>query len=266
MKKSKLEVYNRVVMAIVGTGIMLTFVLGFLASIFSFLPFKQNNSLVVEENKGQEEQEKLLVYYDPIVSEFSDYFMVPVGFQNVSKSKLSKRDSYSSYRSGSSYGESGYYSFYGHFNNLVFKNKETGNTHLLLDKKALITSLYYPYQHCGLEDDDLANFLMFTIVEEDSNDDNLINDKDADSIYLSDKHGKQLVKVNSANTKLIDWTLSNKDKKLFLRLRLDSNGNKKFEESDKMEIIVLDPENPSLKPVPLIDDGTKNQMKKILSK
>lgn len=263
----KLESYNKIIWAILGTGAIAVVALGVIASIFSFSFSHQNNSIVVGERKPKEAVEKVLVYYNPIICDFSEFVMIPVGFQNVSRSKLSRIGSFSSYRSGRSYGVSGsYYEFDGPFNNIIFKNKNTDEAFLLLDKPAMITSFYYPYKSSEDKNASVAKFLMFTILEKDSNKDGLINDDDADSVYISNMTGKNLKKVNPENTKLIDWNLSEKDKKLYLRLRTDSNRDNKFTEEDKMEIIVVNPENLDIKPEPLISEKIKSKIEEILSK
>ena len=263
----KIESYNKIIWAIIGTGAMGVFLLGTISVLVSFLPFKKRNSIVVDQRKPKDISEKVLVYYNPVISDFSEYIMIPVGFKNIAESRLSKIGSYSSYGSSGSYSVSGiYYKYRGLFNNIVFKNKNQQDTFLLLDKKALITCFYYPYKYCKEKDADVPKFLMFSVIEKDTNGDNLINDDDAENIYLANMSGKNMKRVNPENTKLINWTLNRKDKKIYLRLRTDSNLDKKFTKNDKMEIIVTDVENPSLEPVFLINEETKQKIRKILEK
>ena len=224
----KLDAYNKIIWAVIGTGAILGFILVIALSLAGIF-YSQTKGVRVEQARSLKPQGKVLVYYDPINLTQSPYTMIPVGFKVVPGSEAATGDRYNIGMACKRCISGSYSGYRGEFNNIVFRSKTDNSSFLLLDKKGVITSFYYPSHEQGEKDNKKDfNFLLFSIVEYDTSGDGVLNDRDADTVYLSNLSGKNLIKISPANTKLVDWNIDYDSQKAYLTLRRDSNNDKKF--------------------------------------
>jgi hypothetical protein len=189
-----------------------------------------------------------IVYGQPITSAHSDYVMIPVGLQSASNNALSLKSS--SYAGSGSYtykAFSIYHSLsWGRFYNLVFHHRKTGESHLLIKRKAAITAFYFPY-----EPDEEAKkhrvpkFLLFGIAEQDTDRNGLIDREDAVRGYLSDLAGTNLQPITPSGTQLVDWAFDFDDTFILLRVKSDSDRNGRFTDADAISVVRVDVNNPA---------------------
>ncbi|MBE9117745.1 hypothetical protein IQ249_17750 [Lusitaniella coriacea LEGE 07157] len=141
--------------------------------------------------------------------------------------------------------------------NLIFHNKVTGSSHLLLDRKAIIShfeDLSDPQKDENNEKSKTTatpkeannspekspQFWLYQIIEKDTNADERLTDRDATLLYLSDRVGKNLQAITPENTQLSNWKLYREDNLLLLEVRQDSNQDREFTETDTKLLYLYD--------------------------
>ncbi|BDI18813.1 hypothetical protein ANSO36C_46150 [Nostoc cf. commune SO-36] len=164
-----------------------------------------------------------LVYGNLIIKEQSDYLMIPVtlGEQNEDKGidlKLSR--SYD--RNNPLY-------------NIIFYRKQDGEAHILLKKKAIITS--FDLLEVKAADKPTTRVWLYRIIDQDTNTDKKLNGEDATIGYLSDLSGKNLQQITPNNTRIISWVVVPSQNALFLKIIKDSDNDKKFTEEDRTNFV-----------------------------
>ncbi|MGB3948715.1 MAG: hypothetical protein WBM13_12075 [Bacteroidia bacterium] len=216
-------------------------------------------------------QKQLLVYGDYMSLDSTNYLLIPLGMHSYEEqeNRLLKNKSIDDYSSAESYnrGYVGYkYNFYAlsfaNCNNIIFYNKKTDSTHLLLQKPALLSEFYFPYytkEYVGKK----YWFLLLGIHEHDTNADGYINGDDAEIVYITDLSGKNKIQITPDNTQLIDWYIDESTNNILLKVRADSDNDLKFTATDEIEILKTSISKPE-KAYPIIGQNIKNDIKKIL--
>src|SRR5579859_624683 len=146
-------------------------------------------------------------YAVPIAVPHSDFLAIPFSMYVPASQKAQQFElssgfgSYSGSFGSVSFGKSfgGFISSQSvHWNNVIFLDKKTGTSHLLLDHKAVITAAHFP------DPDKPAtgshNCLLFAIAEADTNGDGYINSEDAVLLYSADLDGTHLTRLTPPNT------------------------------------------------------------------
>ncbi len=108
----------------------------------------QNDST---ETANEKPKQQVLVYGDYMDLDSTDYLLIPLGMKVLENTEA--RDlkfSSGGYGSDDNGGFRSYkYNFYslsfGNCNNIIFYNKKNDQTHLLLQKPAIISEFYFPY-------------------------------------------------------------------------------------------------------------------------
>ncbi len=224
------------------------------------------DSTKAEENKKQQ----ILVYGDYVSLDSTDYLLVPLGMKTLdnvldgglrSKSSDEYETSFSGWRS---YKYNFYALEFGNCNNIIFYNKKLEETHLLLNKPAIISQFYFPYYDKEY-DGDKYWFILMAIHEYDSNLDGYINADDAEKVYITDLSGKVMTPVTPDNTQLVDWFIDAPTNTVLMKIRMDSNKDHKFDFNDEMEILKTSISDPTIGKA-IIGSDIKNEIKKILKK
>jgi hypothetical protein len=149
-------------------------------------------------------------------------------------------------------------------NNIIFYNKKTEDTHLLLQKPAIISQFYFPYydkEYTGKR----YWFILLGIREDDSNADGYINGDDAEKVYVADLSGANMIQVTPDNTQLIDWYIDKATNNILMKVRYDSNNDQKFNNYDDVDILKTKIDNLS-EGSPIINKEIKNNIQGILNK
>jgi len=164
-----------------------------------------------------------LVYGNLIIKEQSDYLMIPVNLIGQNQDKgidLNLSRSYE--RNNQLY-------------NIIFYRKQDGVSHLLLNKKAIITS--FDLLEVKAVNKPTTRVWLYRILEQDTNGDKKLNGEDATISYLSDLSGKNLQQITPNNTKIINWVVVPSQNAIFLKIIKDSDNDKKFTEKDKTNFV-----------------------------
>lgn len=226
-----------------------------------------NDSTATTDSKNQQ----ILVYGDYMDLDSTDYLLIPLGMKVLdgkedgglrSKSSGEYNESYAG--SYSSYKYNFYSLNFGNCNNIIFYNKKNDETHLLLQKPAIISQFYFPYydkEYTG----EKYYFILLGIREDDTNLDGYINEEDAETVYLSDLSGKTMFKITPDNTQLVDWFIDMPTNNILMKVRYDSNKDKKFNYYDEIEILKTSIDSP-VEAKKIIGKEIKANIKKILDK
>ncbi|MBW4606637.1 MAG: hypothetical protein KME22_05270 [Hassallia sp. WJT32-NPBG1] len=185
-----------------------------------FRKAEQAKTKAIAEEKSQPN----IVYGDLIFKEQSDDLMIPVNIKNYYP--INRKISLDS----SAYSEKEIELY-----NIIFSNKKNGESHLLINKKAIISSFdFLEKKEAGKPS---TRFWLYRIIENDTNKDNKLNSQDAIIGYISDSSGRNLQQVTPNNTQLISWTIVQSVGAIFLKIIEDSDNDKKFTEQDKINFI-----------------------------
>ncbi|BCL35565.1 hypothetical protein [Nostoc sp. MS1] len=182
---------------------------------------------------GQEQTPPQVSYGDLIIKEQSDYLMIPVNANGKNQEQKFSLDS-------SRYDKRDYTLLY----NLIFYHKQTGESHILLDKKAIINS--YDLLEAKITDKPVTRAWFYQIIDQDTNKDKNLNQEDAVIGYISDLSGKNLIQVTPNNTKIINWVVLPSQKAIFIKIIKDSDNDNKFTGADKTNFVRVSLEKPSI--------------------
>ncbi len=219
---------------------------------------------------SEPKKQQLLVYGEYMNLDSTHYLLIPLGMKTDEdqENRLLKNKS-SDYYSSESYSgsyRSYKYNFYsldfGNCNNIIFYNKKTDETHLLLQKPAVISEFYFPYYSKEYTAKKYW-FLLLGIHEEDTNEDGYINDEDAEKVYISDLSGMNMIQITPDNSQLIDWYIDESTNNILMKVRIDSNNDKRYSSADDIEILKTAISSPEQGKA-IIGEEIKDNIKKIL--
>ncbi|OYD90867.1 hypothetical protein CDG76_29545 [Nostoc sp. 'Peltigera membranacea cyanobiont' 210A] len=199
------------------------------AMIVAALSFscKSSVSRNAEQAKATEKPkpQQNLIYGDLIIKEQSDYLMIPVSLAEQNEDKgvdLNLSRSYENGRNNQLY-------------NIIFYQKQGSEAHLLLNKKAIITS--FDLLEVKAANKPTTRVWLYKIIDQDTNIDKKLNSVDATIGYLSDLSGKNLQQITPNNTRIISWVVVPGQNAIFLKILKDSDNNKKFTKEDKTNFV-----------------------------
>ncbi|HLP89347.1 MAG TPA: hypothetical protein VK184_12245 [Nostocaceae cyanobacterium] len=180
-------------------------------------------------NNSQQNTSKTQIDYgDIIVQEKSDYLMIPVYIKDEGGFFGS-----SSYKRGAS------------TNNYIFERKEDGETNILLNKKAIIDS--FQLLETQKADPKQTNlFLLYNIIDKDTNEDKKLDQNDAVIAYISDLSGKNLKQLTPNNTKMINSVLLPSQNAVIIKILKDTNNDKKFTSEDTVNFVRVNLNQPEI--------------------
>lgn len=204
-------------------------------------------------NTTEQKTQPNIVYGDLVIKEQSDYLIIPVSIlpdSNQERDSIFSKDSYD--RKGINY------------YNIIFSSKKDAKSHLLLNKKAIITS-FDLLEYRKDKEQPPIRYWIYRIIEKDTNGDKKINYEDATVGYLSDMSGKNLQRITPENSQLINWSVVHSMGALFLKITNDSDNDKKFTERDKTHYIRVNLDKPS-QGTEIIPDALEKQIKDLVLK
>lgn len=225
-----------------------------------------------DSTENLERKQQMLVYGDYMDLDSTDYLLIPLGIKilevprgglhaKVASSSSEETTTVSSFQSYK-------YNFYSlnfeDCNNIIFYNKKTEDTHLLLQNPAIISQFYFPYydkEYSGKR----YWFILLGIREDDTNADGYINGDDAEKVYVANLSGANMVQVTPDNTQLIDWYIDSATNNILMKVRYDSNNDQRFNNYDDVDILKTKIDNLS-QGSPIINKEIKNNIQGILKK
>lgn len=269
---------KRLVLGIVAGGIIGAVLI---LVVITLLKTSRNNredglQLVTNDSTASNEPKKqqVLVYGEYMDLDSTDYLLIPLGMKTLenqdkglrSKSAEEYSDGYSGSYSGSyrSYKYNFYTMDFSNCNNIIFYNKKTDSTHLLLQRPAIVSQFYFPFydkEYTG----EKYYFILLGIREDDSNADGYLNSEDAERVYLSDLSGKEMTQITPEDTQLVDWFIDPATNNILMKVRFDTNKDQKFNYYDDIEILKTSIDEPA-QGKQIIGKDIKYNIQKILKK
>ena len=138
------------------------------------------------------------------------------------------------------------------WHNVFFVDESTGETRLLLDRRAVICDFIRPgYRVPPTDPADAAaqptkaDYFLVGLAEADTNGDRLINGADAVVLHHCDLAGRKLTPLTPAGAQFVGVSAARPDR-LLLRVRRDGDGNRRFDERDATTLLRVDPRRPGV--------------------
>lgn len=256
MKLPKLESYNRVIWAVIGTGVIVMVVIALLAAAVKMAGSLFGGSravrVAVVDGEGAENGQSETAQYEfcqPITVPGSPYQLI-----RVASDRLVVRNVAVASKPAKGYGSSDKYGGSNHetcgFNgkdqpsavvNVLVRNAETGNMHLALDENAVVYTLEYPTEHPADEPDaddfPPVGVLFWEIASTDSSGDGVIDDDDDLGAYLSDADGRNLKRITPVPSRVLERTYDKRRNVLLLSVLRDTNGDGKLDDKDHVSLV-----------------------------
>ncbi|MER3493319.1 MAG: hypothetical protein C4323_13905 [Mastigocladus sp. ERB_26_2] len=195
---------------------------------------------------AQQKSEQNLVYGELIIKEQSDYLIIPVGLTDKNQDRLSS-----------------YENRYNSYNNIIFYSKKDGETHILLNKKAIITGFdLLEEKKAGKLS---ARYWLYQIIDSDTNGDQKLDIQDAKIGYLSDLSGKNLQQITPNNSQILNWAIVQSAGAIFIKILKDSDNDQKFTEKDETNFIRVNLDKPVIG-YEIISDEIEQKIKSLIMK
>lgn len=173
----------------------------------------------------------------PFQIDSTEYILHPIGeFRTGYEGR-----SYSFGTSGGSdvYRAGGHYSgdtYRGNLSNIKFQHIESDSLSALTGKLMRINSLSFLRE---LFSNTGRQILVYEINDRDTNKDEIIDNEDINSLYLSMINGKNFRKITPEDHELLDWRFIPNLNRIYFRTLEDTNRNGKFEKEDVLHNFFL---------------------------
>lgn len=255
MKLPKIERYNQIVWAVVGTGVIGMALVGILVGMAAFVGsmFTDYDGLpiaVMDEDLPESGERKTLQYDFclPIPVYGSPYQLIRIAsdklvVRKVEMKRKSKPKAYESVNSFNGYSP-GYERCGGNKKgvvNVLVRNADTGDMRLALDESAMIYTLDYPSErssHTVYSDDfPPVGLLFWEIAFVDSNLDGVIDELDDVGAYLSDADGRNLKRITPAMSRVLSKTYDKSRNILLMSVLRDTNGDGNLDDEDSTSLV-----------------------------
>ena len=168
------------------------------------------------------------------IDSISDYVMYPLVISDQEESSLGGSF-------GSSYGSKSIYW------NIIFYNTQTGEYHLLDEKKKMLIGSYNFGSLSSIESKYETDFrtnkgrdIYYTITVSDYNKDGNLDSKDPQYLFMSDNEGRNLKQISPNNMNVESWSIIEKTGKLLIQAKKDTDGDKLFGNKDEIIPYVFD--------------------------
>ncbi|HEY9652213.1 MAG TPA: hypothetical protein V6C95_16240 [Coleofasciculaceae cyanobacterium] len=203
----------------------------------------------ITQHAKKTDEKPTIVYGELVIKEESDYILIPV---RLSKDKNQTRTNL--LESSLSYERQDL------FSNLIFYRKQDGETHLLLNKPALLSS--FDFLEKKEQGKPPTRYWLYKIIENDTNADKKLTLEDATIGYLSDLSGKNIQQITPNNTQLISWTVVQSMGAILAKIIKDSDNDQKFTERDETAFIQVNLSKPAIG-TEIISEQIKQQLQSI---
>jgi hypothetical protein len=183
---------------------------------------------------AQSKAQPKITYGELIIKEQSEYLMIPVNVLEKNQEKESVLD----------LGSRSYEKDNGRLYNIVFYRKQDSETHLLLNKKAIINS--FDFLESKTAGKPPLRLWLYRIVDQDTNQDKKLNSEDAILGYISDLSGKNLQQITPNKTQILNWVVLPSQTAILIKILKDSNNDNKFTSEDQTNFVRASLDKPSI--------------------
>lgn len=245
MNQQKVKHYNQILLAVLGTVVLITaimalFGLGFFFVVEISRSFRNNyeeegilSEVKLQELQKENKRQQLISYEFPILVDSSNLvYMVPVSYKNLSEPEQINEgpaallDISGSYNSNSRFQNL----YYGSFNNLLIYDINKNKTKKIFEERVNFVELGTQYF-----DDDILIF--FKAAGLDTNRDGLINFNDYKALYIYSLRGKSLKVIESKGADIFNFNFVHNSKNLIIQFGKDQNKDGTYDDYDEPTFI-----------------------------
>lgn len=231
--------------------------IGFLLIIGLFSCGKEeaNTELIQAENLTEEQIDSVLTKYKfqyeaPILFDSTNQVLIPISTQI-----LERRTKYS---------HDGYYSDdYPRYWNVLFYNRESGETRLLSEDKIRISRIYAKESDYDEKGQIIKNLVLYEIGDIDFNKDNKLDGKDPAYLFSSNIDGTNLQRISPLNEDLLTYRVIPKSKQILIETRRDNNQDSLFNQKDESIWYKAELENLEWNVVEIIDSTGRKRIENL---
>ena len=143
------------------------------------------------------------------------------------------------------------------WNNVILFDRAAGTSRLLLDRRAVLTKLYYPRPAPRAQSDEAQRYIaamppwpekvmLLGIADADTNGDGFIDAADAAAAYSCDLAGRNQARLTPADEQFVALDLQPEGKWIYLTTRADADRDGTFDgPADEVRYYAVDASNPS---------------------
>lgn len=251
----KLDRYNQIVWAVIGSGALLFVAIGAIAALIAIFMSGQRGVPVevVDDDSPQAQAADLrLDICPPIHVDGTPYQLIALAVDRIvikNRTLLTKKGKgfVSSYSdegnlTGCGYQSTGSMAATG---NILIRDARTGAMRLLLAQNALVKHMEYPVR--AVKPDGRRVFpppgvLYWEIGAGDTNGDGVLDDHDDVGAYLSNIDGTKLVRITPPGSRVVDKSYDENRRRLYLKIEQDTDGNKTLDDNDTSALVEVDME------------------------
>ncbi|MEK6550242.1 MAG: hypothetical protein AAB329_06985 [Pseudomonadota bacterium] len=246
----KLEKYNQIIWAVIGSGTILLVAIGVVIALVSALFFGRDRGVPVEvvEGEGTVERATAGTRHDfciPISIPDSPYQLIRVTVDRVvvkGGAVAAKGFSSSNYDEapltrGCGYSGSGETQAIG---NILARHTGTGQIRPILQQNAVIHTLEYPSGRAERTDRRAfppSGVLYWEIAFADSNGDGRIDEYDDFGAYLSDVDGRNFKRITPGASRVLEKVYDEPRGTLYLKILYETTGDKSLDRQDGTALI-----------------------------
>lgn len=251
MKLPNLEAYNRLIWAVIGTGLLVLATLGgglVAAKLLGEVSVSHGETVARDVTGNVDPGAAQYDFCRPVIPYGSRFQLIRVASDRlvVGGSAISRpgRDVVSALRAFK-YGKSSETcAFEGRdvpsaIVNVLVRDAETGELHRALDENALVLEL--DYASSARADDFVAfppaGILYWEIARTDTSGDGMIDQRDDAGVYLSDLDARNMKRITPTPSRLLDRTYDRQRNVLLLRVLRDTNGDRKLDVEDHASLV-----------------------------
>lgn len=152
------------------------------------------------------------------------------------------------------------------WHNLIFQDQRSGETRLLLDRKAIITQFTPVMEPLKQgEEPKAAHLLLYGIADNDTDGDGIIHRDDAVVAYVSGIDGGDFRRATPEGTQLWNVAYDFEDRVIYFIAVSDSNSDRRFTMEDRAQLYRLGFDEPG-PAVQVVDDAVLDRAEAVLKR
>ncbi|XLS29089.1 hypothetical protein ACJD0Z_18060 [Flavobacteriaceae bacterium M23B6Z8] len=128
----------------------------------------------------------------------------------------------------------------GNLHNLKFQHLDSQNLRSLTKSEIRISQFNFLR---GIYNKTKKSYIIYRVIDKDTNQDQELNNHDIESLYLSFQDGTGFIKLTPKNHELIDWKELPVAKRVYFRTLEDTNKNGEFDKEDQIHYHYLQFDN-----------------------
>ncbi|WP_299608452.1 hypothetical protein [uncultured Aquimarina sp.] len=173
----------------------------------------------------------------PVQIDSTNYLIHPIGYLKVygSRSKISFRSNYENTNFVLSRHSN--YEITGKLTNLKFQHIDSEKMIPLTEKTLIITSVRFLKE---VFDRTKSKYLLYKVIDQDTNKDQKLNHQDITSLYISKIDGSDFIKLTPDYEELINWKILTSKNRLYIKTVQDKNKDGEFDKTDEIHYQYLD--------------------------